>query len=141
MEMAMGVSFVTILAATIASWVFGGAYYGLLGSRWMRAADLTPEDMAGLKGLNKFAPYLIAFLGEFVMAYVFAALLVHTSDGGFSLGAAIAAAIYLWLAFIGTTVLVNNRFAMRKVSLAIIDAAHWLGVLVIQALVIALMSG
>lgn len=124
-----------VFAATVAGWVFGAVYYGSLAKPWMAAAELTETDINAAEGVTKFAPYAIGFISEFVMAYVFAGLLIHTAPEGFGIGAAIAAAFYLWIGFVATTVLVNNRFGMRKLSLAVIDSGHWLGVLVIQAIV------
>jgi hypothetical protein len=140
MEMAFGVGFLTVLSAAIASWVFGGIYYGALGKYWIVAAELNRGKMESTKGFSKAQPFVIGFASEFIMAYVFSTLLFHTSDGAFSIGAAVAAAVYLWNGFIATSIVTNNAFGMRKFSLSGIDGVHWLGVLVVQALVISLLA-
>lgn len=140
MHAAMGASLVTILAATIAGWIFGAVYYGILAKQWMKAAGLNAGDINGQNGKPGLMPYLISIVCEFIMAYVLAVLLLHTSSGEFSLGDALASAFILWLAFILTTQMVNHRYSMKPWTLTIIDSGHWLGVLIIQAVVIALMG-
>ena len=50
MEAAMGASLVTIIVATIASWIFGALYYGALANPWMAAAGITEDDIRGESG-------------------------------------------------------------------------------------------
>lgn len=137
MQEAMGASFLTIIVATIASFAFGAIYYMSLAKPWMAAAGLTEEDV---KSGDNFSPYAIAFVSEFIMAYMLAVLLMHTSDGTFSLGAALFSAFSIWLGFVLTTQMVNHRYGMKPWSLTIIDSGHWLGVLFIQAIIMSLMG-
>lgn len=140
MQAAMGASLVTILVATIASWIFGSIWYGALGKRWMAATGLSEEDIKGKSGKVDPSPFIISFILEFVMAYVLAVLLLHTSDGAFSLSSALMAAFILWLGFVFTTQTINHRYSMKPWSLTLIDNGHWLGVMLIQALVMAVMG-
>lgn len=141
MEAAMGASLVTIMAATIASWIFGAAWYGLLASRWMSAAGLTEEQIRGPSGKPSPLPYLISVILEFIMAYMLAVLLAHTSpDKSIGLGTALIAAFLIWLGFVFTTLTVNHRYSLQPWSLTLIDGGHWLGVLLIQAAVMALIG-
>lgn len=140
MQAALGASLVTILAATIASWIFGAIYYGTLSKPWMAAAGLSEKDVLGENGKPNPRPYIVSILCEFVMAYMLAVLLLHTSDNGFSLGTALFSAFLLWFGFIATTQLVNHQYSIRPFSLTIIDSGHWLGVMLIQAAVMALMG-
>ncbi|MGB7285506.1 MAG: DUF1761 domain-containing protein [Salaquimonas sp.] len=140
MEAAMGASLVTIAVATIASWIFGAVYYGTLSKPWMAAANMTEEDVKGPNGKPSPRPYIVSIVCEFVMAYLLAVLLLHTSDGIFTLGTALFSAFLIWFGFIFTTQLVNHQYSIRPFSLTIIDSGHWLGVLLIQAIVMALMG-
>lgn len=140
MEAAMGASLLTILTATVASWIFGAVWYGALAKPWMAATGLSEADIKQGSGVSNALPFIISFIAEFVMAYMLAVLLLHTSTDGFSLGSAVLAAFLIWLAFIFTTLTVNHRYGMRPWSLTFIDGFHWLGVLVIQALVMVLMG-
>jgi len=137
----MGISLVSVLAATVAGWVFGAVWYGALFSRqWMAAAGLTPEKINGPSGRPSPVPFVISFVLEFVMAYVLAVLFLHTAKDGITLGAALAAAFFLWLGFVFTTMAINHRYTMQPWSLTAIDGGHFLGVMLIQAGILALLG-
>lgn len=140
MEAAMGASLWTILAAAAAGWIFGAAWYMTLGRPWQKAAGITPEMMRAKSGLAMVAPFIISFLLAVVMAYVLATLFLHVGEGETGIGTALSAGFYLWLGFVATTTIVNYQFAMRPWTLAAIDGLHWLGVLLIQSAVIALLG-
>ena len=139
MNVAMNASLLTIAVATIAAWLFGAAWYGLLGKQWMAASGLTAEDIKGPDGKQSPAPFIISLVLEFVMAYVLAALFLHMGETAPSLGTALSAAFFLWLGFVATTQIINHRYSMKPWSLSLLDGGHWLGVLLIQAAVMALM--
>ena len=140
MQAAMGASLITILIATVASWIFGAIYYGALAKPWMAAAGLSEKDIKGENGKPNMMPYIISIFAEFIMAYLLAVLLIHTSTGGFSLGSALFSAFLLWLGFVATTQTVNHRYSMKPWSLTFIDNGHWLGVLLVQAAVMAIIG-
>ena len=64
MEAAMGASLVTILVATIASWIFGAIWYGVIGKQWMAASGLTEETI----DRKNPAPYIVSFLCTVIVA-------------------------------------------------------------------------
>ena len=136
----LGVSLVTILVATLASWIFGAVFYGTLAKQWMAAAGLTEDDVKGPNGRPSPVPYVISIILEFVIAYCFAMLLIHIAKDGFTTMQAVYGAILVWFGFIFTTQCINHRYSMKPWSLTLIDSAHWLGVLVVQAIVIGLMG-
>lgn len=138
MDGAFGASIVTIIVATIASWMFGAVYYMSLAKPWMAAAGISEDEVKAGAGAS---PYIISVICEFIMAYMLAVLLLHTAtDGVFTLGSALFAAFSIWLGFVVTTQIVNHRYSMKPWSLSIIDSGHWLGVLLIQAAVMSLMG-
>ena len=139
-EAAMGASLVTILAATIAGWIFGAVWYGSLSKPWMAASGISEEEIRGESGKPSPVPYVISILLEFIMAYVLAVLFLHMADGTPSLGTALASAFFIWLGFIATTQTINHRYSLKPWSLSLIDGGHWLGVLLIQAAIMALMG-
>lgn len=140
MQAAMGASLVTILVATVAAWVFGAVWYGVLGKQWMAAAGLTEDQIKGESGRPSPVPFVISFVLEFVMAYVLAVLFLHVTGEGLSLSTALSAAFFLWLGLVATTLTINHRYAMQPWSLTVIDGGHWLGVLLVMAAVMALMG-
>ena len=122
-----------VLIAAVAAWIFGAVYYGILGKAWLAAQGETPESMkaknAGKSGIAKAAPFVISFIAEIVMAGAMQGILFHS--GLFTLRAGIISGALCWLGFVATTVVVNNAYPGRKFMLSVIDASHWLGVLVI----------
>jgi hypothetical protein len=127
-----------IVVAAIAAWLFGGIYYSSLSGPWLKAMGKTLEqckaEQAAKSGIAKYAPFILAFVGELIMAWATYGILLHMNMFTVRAGAITGAAC--WLGFVLTTVTINNAFAGRKVSLAVIDCIGWLGAMVIIGAVI-----
>ncbi|WP_029058058.1 DUF1761 domain-containing protein [Stappia stellulata] len=124
-----GINLLAVLAAAIASFVAGAAWYGALGTPWMRAAGLTKEQTR---------PSALLFAGTFfcqlLMAFVFAGLIYHAGPVTVSNG--LLSAALVWVGLIATSLIVNHRYQGRPWSLTLIDGGHWLAVLLVQGAVI-----
>jgi hypothetical protein len=135
-------NWMAIIAAAIAAWIFGAVYYGLLGKVWVAAQGETMESLkaknAGKSGAAKAAPFIISFVAEIVMAVALSGILFHSAMSGPRQGAISGALI--WLGFVLTTILVNNAYTFRSLTLTAIDAGHWLGALVIIGAVVGWLS-
>lgn len=130
-----GYSWVGILAATIAGFVVGSVWYGVLGEKWLAALGLTKADITNDQGKPKsFAPFIIAFLADLAMAFVLAGIIGHLGD--FTIRSGIITAAFIWGGFVITTLTVNNSFSMRSKSLIWIDGGHWLFVLLVMGAMI-----
>ena len=129
----LNVNILAIAAAAVTAWIFGAIYYGVLGKVWIAALGETMETLkAKNAGKSKAAmamPFVLSFIAELIMAYVLYGLLVHINI--WTARAGIISGVICWAGFILTTVAVNNAYPGRKVALTVIDAGHWLGVLVI----------
>ncbi|MGB6349551.1 MAG: DUF1761 domain-containing protein [Pseudolabrys sp.] len=127
------VNFLSILVAAVAAWIFGGIYYTSLSKQWIAAQGKTMDqckaEQAGKSGAAMAAPFILAFVGELVMAWVLYGILVHLNM--FTVRAGLIAGALCWLGFVVTTVTVNNAFSNRKPMLTVIDSIAWLGVLLI----------
>lgn len=132
------VNYLAIVIATAAAWLFGAVYYGLLSKAWLAALGTTAEalkqDAAGKGRLAAAAPYILTFVAEFVMAYVLYGLLLHLA--GWTVRAGVISAALCWAGFVLTTVMVNNAFPRRRPMLTVIEAGHWLGVLLIMGAIL-----
>jgi Protein of unknown function (DUF1761) len=124
-------NYVAVLVAAIASFVFGGAWYSALSTRWLEAVGRTPESM---KDKASIGLYLLAFGAQLIMAWLLAGVLLHLAMGGMiiSLRNGIIAGVFLWFGFVMTTMVVNYAFHGARQILTLIDGGHWLGVLLIQ---------
>jgi Protein of unknown function (DUF1761) len=125
------VNCIAVLAAGAAAWVTGAIWYGVLGNTWVAALEKTKEQMGGKMPI---VPMILSFVADVVMAYVLATAIAVRGPINISMGACTAA--MLWLGFVVTTIVVNNAFAHRKVSLTIIDSGHWLAALLVAGIVI-----
>jgi len=80
--------------------------------------------------------FLMTFVAQLVMAWMLAGALGHLGD--VSVLAGLITAALTWVGFVVTTMIVNHRFQGKPWSLTLIDAGHWLGVMLVMGVVIGL---
>jgi hypothetical protein len=129
-----GINYLAVILAAIAGFVFGGAWYGALGKQWMAALGKSEAEVKG-KGMP-VGQMIITFIALLVMAWMLAGVIGHLGAGQVTLKNGIVSGAFLWFGFVLTTLVVNHGFQGQKRTLTLIDAAHWLGVVVIQGAVI-----
>lgn len=133
-------SYLAILAAAVVAWVAGAVWYGLLGRQWLDALGKTREaikaDQQG-SGLPMWFPFVLSFVAELVMAFVLASLMFQANVGPPGFVDGLLWGGFVWLGFVLTTVAVNYAYPSRKLALTVIDAGHWLLVLLAMGLVLA----
>lgn len=129
-----GINYIAVLAAAVAGFVFGAAYYTALGKQWMAAAGLKADDV----DRKNPVPFIVAAIAQLVLAYMLAGLLGHLGD--VTLQSALITAAFVWVGFIVTTMAVNHRFQSAPVALTVIDCGHWLGVLLVMAVVLSVIG-
>ena len=140
-----GINYLAIVIAAVVAWLAGAVWYGVLAKPWVAAQGATMEEFKAkqeaAKGtLARYAPFILAFVAELVMAWVTAGVLGHLGVGQVTLRNGVISAFHLWLGFVVATMAVNNAFAGRKPMLTVIDAGHWLLVLVIMGAIIGAMG-
>jgi Protein of unknown function (DUF1761) len=134
-----GVSYFAIIVAAIVSFMFGWLWYGVLLSKsWMAAAGKSEAEIKA-QGASP-APFVIAFVAQFVMAWVLAGLIGHVGSGQVTFKIGMITAALIWIGFVITTLAVNHAFQGAKRSLTVIDGGHWLGVLLLQGGIIGLLG-
>jgi len=135
-------NFLSILIAAVAAWIFGGIYYTALSKPWLAAQGKTLEqcqaEQTGKSGVAKAAPFILVFVGEFIMAWVLYGILVHLNM--FTVRAGLISGAFCWFGFVLTTMAVNNAFTSRRVMLTVIDSVHWLGSLLIIGAILGWMG-
>ena len=130
-----GVNMLAIVLAAAASFVFGGAWYSGLGPRWQRALGRGEVDF---KDRNMVQAMIITVICQLVMAWVLAGLIGHI--GAVTLTNGLITAAFIWLGFIVAPHIVNHTFQGQSPMLTVIDAGHWLGVLLLQGAIIGAMG-
>jgi hypothetical protein len=130
-----GINYLAVLIAAVAGWLAGAAWYMLLAKPWMAATGMTKDQMEECrKGPGAFLPFVYAFLANVVIAWVLAGLVGHL--GPVTLRSGVISGLFCWAGFVFTTMLVNNRFAMRSPKLLVIDGGYWLVVLALSGAII-----
>lgn len=126
-----GVSYLAVLIAAVAAFVFGALYYGVLSRQWVAAGRIAPEQA-------KPGPALLAvtFVSELIMAWVLAGVIGHLGVDQVTLWNGVVTGFLLWLGFMATTMAVNHRYQAYGWDLTAIDGGHWLGVALIMGAVI-----
>ena len=132
-----GMNYLAVFIAAVAGFAFGAVYYTLLGRRWLAALGKTRDDMAAG---GKIAPFVTSAIALIVMAFVLAGSIGHLGPGQVTIRNGIISGAILWVGIVMTTMAVNHRFQGSKWSLTFVDGGHWLGVLLIQGLIIGAMG-
>lgn len=123
--------------AALVSFMFGGLWYGALSKQWMNAAGLTKDRIDAAGGQTPVV-LVLTFVAQFVMAWMFAGVLLHMRKAGIAPTGVngMLSGLFLWLGFIFPVLLVSHRYQLQKASLTVIDSAYWLGVLLIQGFIL-----
>ncbi len=126
-----GISYLAVLFAAAAGFAFGAFYYITLGARWMKALGKTKEEIVAAKSP---VPFIIAIVAQLLMAYLLAGLIGHL--GAVTIENGMVSGLFIWVGFVITTMAVNYSFQGARPMLTVIDSLHWLGVLLLQGLII-----
>jgi len=132
--------YIAILLAAVAAWAFGSIWYMTLGPAWMSALGWSAEEIAARRQ-NKvvpIGPMALSFACEVIMAVVFSYLLAGLGVTDWYIGA--LTGLLLGAGFMATSTAVNNAFRGPRAMLSLIDGAHWIGVAVIQSVVLVALS-
>jgi Protein of unknown function (DUF1761) len=135
-------NFLIMIAAAVCAWLFGALYYGTLGRQWGEAQGTTVEAFRARQAANagKLAgkiPFIVAFVAQLIMAYVLYGLMKHVAHTGpLTVRNGLISGAFVWFGFILTSIAVNHAFSGRKTMLTVIDAGHWLGVMLILGAVL-----
>lgn len=133
----LGVNWLAIVLAMVASMALGAAWYMGLSRQWLSATGKTMEQIRS--GAGGSAPFVWSAAMQLIMAY-FLALLTPLILGTMTLGNAVTVGIHLWLGFIITSIIINHRYQGQKWSLAVIDGGYLLAVMIAQGVVLGLLG-
>jgi Protein of unknown function (DUF1761) len=122
------------LTAASASFVFGMALSFAFLKPWLNAVEKTLPELQHADGRVRKTPFIIAFVAQIIMAIVLSGILHHVGEATYK--TAIITTLFLWTGLIVTTMATDHAFARRKVSLTIMESLHWLGVILIQCLIL-----
>jgi hypothetical protein len=133
------INHLAVLVAAVVSWLFGAAYYGVLGQQWMAALGKTKAELMPTGRPNPVV-FIISFIAQIVMAEMLAGSIAHLGVGQLNVKNALISAAFIWVGFVLTVLVTTHGYQGNKRMLTLIDGAHWLGVLLLQGLVLGLMG-
>lgn len=128
-----GINYVAILAAAVAAFFFSFAWYATLGKQWMAAVGKSEE---ALKQGGMVGPMVVSIVSQLVIAFMLAGTLGHLGSELITLKGGALTGAMIWFGFVMTTMAVNYAWQRANAMLNVIDGFHWLGVFVLQGLVI-----
>jgi hypothetical protein len=132
-----GISYFAVIAAAVAAWLASAAWYIGFCKIYAAALGKTPEQREiDQKKPGAFLPFIYAFIGNLIIAWMLAGVLGHLGAGQVTLRNGVISAAFLWFGFILTTMVVNFSFSGRDKRLLLIDAGNWLIVLVVMGAVV-----
>ncbi|MCB1668034.1 MAG: DUF1761 domain-containing protein [Porticoccaceae bacterium] len=120
-----------ILAAAVASFVFGALWYSplLFRKRWCREVEINPIQASA----TSFRVYTLTFSITLFTAFAFA----HVMGPNPAPGLSIPLALLISVAFVSASMGINYQFANRSLALWLIDCGFHVGRFLIMALVIS----
>ncbi|MBI3517114.1 MAG: DUF1761 domain-containing protein [Proteobacteria bacterium] len=131
-----GINYVAVLGAAILSFAFAWVWYGALGGLWLTALG-TSETEIRAKGMT-IGPLVVTFVALLVMATVLAGVIGHLGPDAVTVRNGVITGALCWLGFVITALAANHAFQRRRFALTAIDGGHWLGVLLLQGVVIGI---
>ena len=126
-----GVNYLAIFVSGIVGFAIGSVWYMVLGNAWMTALGKTKDDTKPTPG-----PFIAAFVCQLFMAFVLAGLIGHLGTGNVTVYNGLISGAFCWAGFVVTTMIVNHSFQGASKMLTIIDAGHWLVVLLTMGAII-----
>ena len=134
-----GINYLAVLVAAAAAWALGALWYMALAKPWMTAVGTTREKIAASKTQSGASlPFVFAFAACVLMAWVLAGIVGHL--GQVTPRSGVISALFCWVGFVITTMIVNNSFAMRSRMLLLIDGGYWLVALALMGAIIGAMG-
>jgi hypothetical protein len=112
-------NFIPILLATLAGLVVSGAVY-----------------RAQLGRAGRMALAITAFVGEFWLCSILAGALILAPPKASAWTMALGSAFVIWLGFVAPALIVTQRARAQAWAMVMADCAHWLAVMLVQALVL-----
>lgn len=115
---------VAILSATLAGLVFGMLYYSLI-------------DRNRIGGIGTLG---IAFVAEAWLCAILAGALILAPPKGSVWTMTLGSAFVIWLGFVVPSLAASYRFRALPRRAALVDCGYWLGVMLVQAVVLRLIG-
>jgi hypothetical protein len=138
--MEININYWAVIVAAVASMAVGFVWYGMLfRKQWMELMGYTVESMGQMR-MSANKAYILQFIASLVMAYVLAHSLIFASAYTGTTGAAAGMTVgfWSWLGFVAPITLGIVLWENKPWKLWVINASHYLVVLMIMGIILAL---
>lgn len=116
-----------IVVATLAGLAFGTLYY-----RFAQQSRSAPSRI--------WSTFFEAFVAEFWVCAILAGALILSPSKGSLWTMTIGSAFVIWIGFVMPTLVASYRYRGMTMRVALVDCSHWLGMMVVQAVVLRLIG-
>ncbi|WP_420004655.1 DUF1761 domain-containing protein [Arenibacterium sp. LLYu02] len=128
--------FLSVIAATVAAFAAGAAYYGVLSEPWMAASGVPRDENGKPTGGQRPAIFALGFLCQLLVAGMMRH--VFSLSGIDSLAMGLMGGVGIGLFFITPWIALNNLYGMRPRTLTVIDGGYATLACTIMGLVLVL---
>ena len=127
-----GINYTAVFVAALAGFFVGWPWYMMFGKSWAKALGMDPDNppKPGPK------PFIVLGFCLAVMAYVLAGFIGHLGQGQVTFSNGVISGLFAWAGFVVTPMAVNYTFQGRPLVLTLIDAGHFLIVLIVMGVII-----
>lgn len=112
----------SVIAAALAGYAFGAAWYMTLSKPWIEAAGIECDENGRPKGSGDPTPFILSAIAMLLVAgmmrHVFALSGIDT------LGKGLAGGLGIGLFFISPWIMINNAYGGRPFKLTMIDSGY-----------------
>lgn len=134
----IAINAVAILAAALASLAFGIGYYRLADRSG--AIRFGGGGGGGGGGAGEAISMLVIFVAEAWFAAILAGALILAPPEAGQWTMALGSAVIIWIGFVVPVLIVTHRIRDRPNRAALIDCGHWLGAMIVQAIVLQMIG-
>lgn len=117
------INHIAVLVCAIILWILGAAWYSpaLFAKKWMELIGVTREPG---KRDGLLLGMTASFIGDLVMSFVLANIVVWAHITGFGRGAVLG--VLMWIGFIAAPNLPQGLYEKRPFKLFAINSGYWL---------------
>lgn len=132
------VNYLAVFFAAVAVFVIGFLWYGpVFGKHWMRLMGMTPESIKSMS-MTPMKAMIFGFIGMLLMTYVLAQFSFLYGAVAVGVSGAIQMAFWIWLGFFVPVTSGAWLWEGKSFKLFLFNAAYYLVVLIVAALILVL---
>lgn len=113
------INYLAVFVSAIVYFVLGAVWYGAFAHPWQALEGITDAQIAAHASP---LPYVAGFIAALIVCYALAHVVARFGSDSIATGA--STGLFLGVAFVLTTTLINYQFEFRPTALALINAGY-----------------